>query len=187
MASSPPTAATLGDLLTVEGKAELIAGQIIRIMPSGFAPSEAAFKIAMSLQAYAQRTGSGKAFPDGIGYALPQALTNGRQSFCPDASFYAGPAPRNRMRFVEGAPLLAVEVRSEGDYGQAAEPRLAEKRRDYFEAGTQIVWDVDPIAKTVSVYHASTPHKPTIYSSGQVANAEPALPGWELPIDEIFA
>jgi Uma2 family endonuclease len=47
------------------------------------------------------------------------------------------------MKFFEGAPVFAVEVRSEGDYGPAAERELAEKRADYFAAGTLAVWDVD--------------------------------------------
>ena len=55
------------------------------------------------------------------------------------------------MRFIEGAPTFAVEVRSENDYGPAAEVALAEKREDYFAAGTTVVWDVDPVAGTVAV------------------------------------
>ena len=58
--------------------------------------------------------------------------------------------PRDEpMRFVEGAPTLAVEVRSEGDYGASAERDMAAKRADYFEAGTLVVWDVDPEAEVV--------------------------------------
>jgi Uma2 family endonuclease len=186
MSTSPPAAATLDDLLLVEGKAELIAGRIVKFMPSGFAPSDAAFRIAMSLELFARQTRAGKAVADGIGYALKRPLSNGRQSFCPDASFYIGPPPKNRMRFIEGAPALAVEVRSEGDYGESADRRLAAKRADYFEAGTQVVWDVDPLSRTVAVYRPTSPDQPAVYVSGQTAEAEPALHGWTLPVDEIF-
>ena len=48
------------------------------------------------------------------------------------------------MRFVAGPPTFAVEVRSENDYGPSAEREMAAKRADYFEAGTRVVWDVDP-------------------------------------------
>ena len=51
------------------------------------------------------------------------------------------------MRFIEGPPTFAVEVRSENDYGPAAEREMAAKRADYFEAGTLVVWDVDPDAE----------------------------------------
>jgi Uma2 family endonuclease len=182
----PSTPATLDDLLKVDGKAELIGGRIIRFMPSGFAPSRAALKIAMGLEEYSKRMGHGVANGDGIGFAIKPPLTSGRQSFCPDASYYCGPLPKNRMRFIEGPPDLAVEVRSETDYGRAAEAEMAAKRQDYFEAGTKVVWDVDPEAKEVRSYRSDAPQQPTIFKAGETANAEPAVPGWSIAVDEIF-
>jgi Uma2 family endonuclease len=91
------------------------------------------------------------------------------------------------MRFVEGAPIFAVEVRSEGDYGPAAELEMAAKRADYFEAGTQIVWDVDPVAGTIASHTPPSTTQPLIFTQGQTAHAEPALPGWRLNVDEIFS
>jgi Uma2 family endonuclease len=91
------------------------------------------------------------------------------------------------MRFAEGAPIFAVEVRSENDYGPAAEQALAAKRADYFACGTLVVWDVDLLSvDVVKVYRASDPEHPTIYRRGEVAEAEPAVPGWQLPVDGLF-
>ena len=84
-------------------------------------------------------------------------------------------------------PDLAVEVRSENDYGPAAEAEMAAKRADYFQAGTLVVWDVDPEAETVAVYRADAPTTPTIFRRGEVADAEPAVPGWRMAVDEMFA
>ncbi len=180
------TRATLDDLYREEGKAELIGGRIVRFMASGDLPSAAAFEIAVSLRAHAKATGHGKAYADGIGYAVPE-LPSGRESFSPDASFYDGPHPVNRMRFIEGPPALAVEVRSENDYGQAAEIEMAAKRADYFAAETPVVWDVDPQAETVAVYRAAAPTQAVVFRRGQVADAEPAVPGWRMAVDDIFA
>ena len=83
----------------------------------------------------------------------------------------------------KGPPTLAVEVRSEGDYGPAAESRLAAKRADYFEAGTAVVWDVDPVADLIHVYRPTDPAHPSSYNRGEFAEAEPALPGWR-PADK---
>jgi Uma2 family endonuclease len=47
------------------------------------------------------------------------------------------------MRFCEGAPVFAVEIRSENDYGPVAEREMATKRADYFACGTLVVWDID--------------------------------------------
>src|SRR5262249_22814090 len=100
----------------------------------------------------------------------------GRESFSPDASFYDGPLPANLMRFVEGTPNFAAEVRSEGDYTPAAELEIVAKRADYFAAGTQVVWDVDPIAETIDCYRADASDKPVRFVRGKIADAEPAVP-----------
>ncbi|HKI34873.1 MAG TPA: Uma2 family endonuclease [Gemmataceae bacterium] len=186
MSATTTTRATLDDLSREEGKAELIGGRIVRFMASGDLPSAVAFEIAVSLRAHEKASKRGKAYADGIGYAVPP-LPSGRESFSPDASYYDGPHPVNRMRFIEGPPVLAVEVRSENDYGDAAEDELAAKRADYFAAGTLVVWDVDPRAETVAVYRAASPTQPVIYRRGEVADAEPAVPGWRLAVDDVFA
>jgi Uma2 family endonuclease len=91
------------------------------------------------------------------------------------------------MKFSEGAPIFAVEVRSEGDYGPRAERQMAQKRADYFAAGTLVVWDVDLDSEdVVRVYRATAPSDPTVYQRGQLAEAEPALPGWTMPVDDLF-
>ena len=167
--------ATLDDLYKVEGKAELVAGRIVHFMASGYDPSRVAFEIAVSLRLHAKAFGAGMAFGDGIGYALIPPLLNGRQSFSPDASYYTGPPPANRMRFIEGTPTLAVEVRSENDYGDAAEVEMEAKRADYFEAGTLVVWDVDPMAKTIASYRGDASNPIAVYGPGQVAEAEPVV------------
>jgi Uma2 family endonuclease len=38
----------------------------------------------------------------------------------------------------------------------------------------------------VRVYRASDPVAPTIYRRGEQAEAEPALPGWSKPVDDLF-
>jgi Uma2 family endonuclease len=178
--------ATVDDLYKVEGKAELISGRIVHFMASGYDPSQVALEIAVSLRDHAKSTGQGVAFAEGIGYILNPPLLNGRQSFSPDASYYLGPPPANRMRFIEGAPTFAVEVRSENDYGGAAEVEMEAKRADYFEAGTLIVWDVDPVAKTIISYRGDASNPVAIHGSGQMADAEPAVPGWLLVVDDLF-
>jgi Uma2 family endonuclease len=176
---------TLDDLQRTPEKAELIGGRIVRLMPTGRRPNRIAFRIARGLDDHAARTGQGEAYTDNMGFTVPE-LTSGRESFCPDASYFAGPFPSNPMRFIEGPPTFAVEVRSEGDYGPNAEAELAAKRADYFEAGTQVVWDVDPLAGLIRVYRRDQPLQPTEYRPGQIAEAEPAVPGWRLPVAEVF-
>ncbi|HEX8069904.1 MAG TPA: Uma2 family endonuclease [Pyrinomonadaceae bacterium] len=178
---STKTEATIEDLYQVEGKAELVNGEIVHMSPTGGRPHFAARGITMSLLEYERRTKRGYAIGDNTAFVVN--LPN-RKSFSPDAGFYVGQVT---MKFFEGAPIFAVEVRSESDYGPKAERNMAKKRADYFAAGTQVVWDVDlKSADAVRVYRADKPEHPTIYRRGQTAEAEPAVPGWTMPVDDLF-
>ena len=151
--------ATIEDLYKVDGKAELVNGEIVHMSPTGLHPHYAAFQIAKSLEAYEITTQNGYAVCDNVGFVvdLPH-----RQSFSPDAAFYVG--EDSEMKFPRGAPVFAIEVRSDGDYGRRAEREMAAKRSDYFAAGTLVVWDVDLLSDdVVRVYRASDPRTPTIY------------------------
>lgn len=176
--------ATINDLYSIpeNRKAELVNGVLVLMSPTGFWPSRAAGAIYASLLEYERRTHMGYAIPDNAGFIvnLPH-----RQSFSPDAAFYTGQP--TGMRFMEGAPVFAVEVRSEGDYGPQAERALTQKRMDYFAAGTLVVWDVDLLNEDViRVYRANIPAQLAIYRRGDVAEAEPAVPGWAFPVDNLF-
>ena len=174
---------TIDDLYRVPGKAEIVDGQLLVREPTGGRPGYAAGEIFASLREHARRTGLGRAVTDNNAFRVD--LPN-RESFSPDAALYVGPDPG--MRFYEGAPLFAVEVRSQGDYGSSAERAMADKRRDYFAAGTLVVWDVDLLSEeVVRVYRASSPDVPTIYRRGAAAEAEPAVPGWSMGVDDLFS
>src|SRR5579883_2899648 len=155
--------ATIEDLYRVEGKAEIVNGEIVYMSPTGFK--------------------SGYAVADNVGFIVN--LPN-RRSFCPDAAYYVGKSPG--MKFFDGAPVFAVEVRSENDYGKKAERAIREKIKDYFAAGTLVVWDVDLLSETVvKKYDARDPERPIIFRRGEIADAEPALKGWRMKVDELFA
>jgi Uma2 family endonuclease len=64
---------------------------------------------------------------------------------------------------------------------------MAGKRAEYFEAGTQVVWDVDVLKdQVVRVYRADDPENPAVYHRGEIAEADPTAPGWTMPVDELF-
>lgn len=172
--------ATIEDLLAVADKAELIAGRIVLMSPTGYKPSRIAGRISRSLDDFASATGQGEAFTDNVGFAV-SGLTSGRQSFSPDAAYHLGPFPADPMRFIEGGPTFAVEVRSEGEGRPRTESDRTAKRADYFEAGTLAVWDVDPVSETIHLYlpaSATTPAR--TFLRADLAHAEPAVPGWTI-------
>jgi Uma2 family endonuclease len=174
--------ATVEDLYRVPGKAEIVNGEVVIMTPAGGLHGYAAGAIYASLFAYARATKRGYALPDNVGFLVN--LPN-RRSFSPDAAFWTG-GPLT-AKFPEGAPIFAVEVRSEEDHGPEADRSLAAKRADYFAAGTLVVWDVDILdEQLVRIYRAADPMNPTVYRRGEHAEAEPALPGWSMPVDDLF-
>ncbi|MBA3924306.1 MAG: Uma2 family endonuclease [Nostocaceae cyanobacterium] len=176
--------ATIEDLYRVpeDGKAEIVNGQLVIMAATGFLPGRAGGEIYASLRNYERRIKSGYALPNNVGFIVN--LPN-RRSLSPDAAFYIGKPTGGK--FLDGAPVFAAEVRSENDYGNAAEETMATKRLDYFAAGTLVVWDVDVLqAEVIRVYRASNPQQPQVYRRGEVADAEPAVPGWSMLVDDLF-
>jgi Uma2 family endonuclease len=186
MSTALPAAATLDDLMRADGKAELIGGKVVPLMLTGFHPGRIGGRIFRSLDDYTKQTGRGVALPDNVGYAVSE-LSSGRESFAPDASFFDEQLPSEEMDFIEGPPTLAVEVRSKNDHGDAAEEAMAAKRADYFEAGTIVVWDIDSVAEIVRVYRHTSPESSSDFGRGQMVDAEPAVPGWRMAVDEMLA
>lgn len=174
-------AATIEDLARVEGKAEIVGGELVLMSSGGGLHGYAAGRIFASLSAYEDCTKAGHALPDNVGFVVNLA---NRRSFSPDAAFAHQPVTDD---FVDGAPAFAVEVRSREDYGPVAERAMAEKRVDYFAAGTLVVWDIDTLRDhVVRAYRATDPDAPAIFHRADRANAEPALPGWSMPVEDLF-
>jgi Uma2 family endonuclease len=174
--------ATIEDLYKEKGKAELVNGELVKMGPTGAGPGRKGGKIFARLLAHEEEHGGGYAFPDNVGFLV--SLPN-RESFSPDAAWYTGSLDENDLNFVQGAPAFAVEVRSKGDYGPKAERAIAEKIADYFAAGTQVVWDVD-LRGTDVITKYTAPDVSEPFRRGDIADAEPAVPGWTMPVDALF-
>ena len=176
--------ATIEDLYNVpeNGKAEIVYGELVLMNPAGAMPGRAGGEIYFRLREYEREHGGGYAFPDNAGFVVNLPY---RRSFSPDAAFYVGEIKGGK--FLEGAPVFAAEIRSESDYGPAAERAMAEKRSHYFAAGTLVVWDVDVLEDDlVRVYRHDAPDTPVVYQCGERAEAEPAVPGWTMAVDDLF-
>ena len=178
--------ATIDDLYAApkEGTYELVNGELVYMPPTGFSPTRVSFNIGVALLTHERRTGVGRVLTDGVAYVVNPL---NRRSFSPDASYtLIVPPPERKMKFIDGAPVFAAEVRSEHDYGVRADRAYADKRRDYFAAGTLVVWDVDPVLEIVRSYRHDRPDFPTVFRVGETADAEPALPGWTVPVSDLF-
>src|SRR5207248_10040832 len=79
------------------------------------------------------------------------------------------------------APDLAIEILSVSN--TAREMEL--KRHDYLSAGVRLVWEIDSEARTVDVYTA--PDQRTTLNEEDTLVGDPVLPGFQLPLRELFA
>ena len=159
---------------------ELIEGELVEVPPSEPADSETGLDVAAELRRFAKQAG-GRAFGADAGFLVG---SDRHQLRAPDASYVsAGRASILESKpWAYGAPDLAVEVLSEGQYG----PAYAHgKIREYFDAGAQLVWLVDRRRKEVRVYRANSDEY-TIYRNDAVLTLEPIIGGFELKVSDIF-
>jgi hypothetical protein len=50
-----------------------------------------------------------------------------------------------------------------------------------------VVWDVDVLRdECIRVYRATDASTALVFRRGEVADAEPAVPGWLFPVDQLF-
>jgi Putative restriction endonuclease len=100
MSSVTQAAATIDDLRRVEGKAELIAGRIVHLMPTGYQPNLVAARIYRSLDDHAEATGLGVAFTDNMGFTVPEDSTFKRRSIMSTTH------PATRTISTQACPIL---------------------------------------------------------------------------------
>jgi Uma2 family endonuclease len=103
----------------------------------------------------------------------------------PDVSFISrsrlpgGKPPREPMPGL--APNLAVEVLSRSN----TDREMSRKLEDYFAAGVELVWFVDPSTRTVKVY--TSPEKFTLLKGAQMLAGGAVLPGFKVKVSEVFS
>jgi Uma2 family endonuclease len=101
----------------------------------------------------------------------------------PDISFISIarlPPDRIPEQFIPGAPDLAVEIISPGDRWSEVEEKVA----DYLAGGVRMVWLVDSRERRVVVRYSDRP--PTIIAADGELDAEDVVPGFKLPLAELF-
>ncbi len=137
----------------------------------------AAIAIGSAFHVYSRRYGVGRAGVE-IGYRLRSGPDTVRG---PDVSFRLFPLEETqRTGFVPGAPDIAVEVVSPSDTAPEVERKVAE----YLAAGSQRVWVVYPAGRSVAVHRAGG--SVATYGGDDVITDEDLLPGFSLPLAEVF-
>lgn len=164
-----------------EWRTELVRGRVVREPPAGMDHGRLASRIALRVAAYVEGNDLGEVFIAETGFVLYEDPPTVR---APDVAFVAKarlPAPEDSMRFGHLAPDLAVEVVSPSN--TAAE--IIDKAVDYLEAGTRLVWVVEPSRRCITVYRSRDEIR--LLQEGDDLEGHDVLPGFSVPVAEIFA
>lgn len=158
---------------------ELVRGQVVREPAPGRRHGMLSVILASALHQYASARNLGDVLVN-TGFVLSRTEHTVR---VPDISFVSVARPVSEPgpeSLLEGPPGLAVEVLSPSN--RAGEMR--EKVDDYFAAGCPLVWVVDPRRRKVTVHRPG--EQATSLSVSDVLNGDPVLPGFRLPLGQLF-
>jgi Uma2 family endonuclease len=173
---------TADEVFELEGddRRELIDGELFILPGSGGRASAIGLRIGRLIGNYLEDHPSGYVLGADGSFVVahhPETM------FSPDASYISfnrlpgGVLPE---KFIPTWPDLAVEVLSPSDRRIDAE----RKTQRYLEAGTPLVWLIDPKSETVTVYRRSESVRQL--SRDQTLSGEDVLPGFEVSVDKIF-
>ena len=178
----PPGTAALADVLAVQEQedrlCELVDGVLVE-KAMGYYESRLALLIGYFLEVFLQLHDLGIVLgADGMLQLLHDQVRIPDVSFLswvhfPDRELPSEPIPRL-------VPDLAVEVLSASNTAQ----EMNRKLQEYFAAGTQLVWYVDPEARGITVYTA--PEQWIELGIEDVLDGGNVLPGFQLSIRELF-
>ncbi|HEX5939223.1 MAG TPA: Uma2 family endonuclease [Dehalococcoidia bacterium] len=158
---------------------ELVDGDLIELPPPGESHGIIEGEVFAALREYARSSGLGRALVE-TSFVLSRDPDT---VLTPDVSFISKERVRpleKAASFVEGSPELAVEVLSPTN--SRAEIRFKVSR--YLEAGSTMVWVVDPTSRSVSVYRPGSDI--LVYSSEAELTGEDVLPGFRCRVAQFF-
>lgn len=81
----------------------------------------------------------------------------------------------------ELVPNFVIEVLSVSN----TRGEMARKRREYFHAGVELAWFVDPRGRTVAVFTSADDFK--VYDEEASVAGGTVLPGWTVELEKLFA
>lgn len=174
-----PGTATKADVVRATGACELVDGVLVE-KAVGAAESSLAGFLFSALLAFVAPRRLGRLFGE---HATLEILPGVVRE--PDVSFVAYDRLPGRRMPTEPVPRivpnLAVEILSVGN----RPGEMAVKRQEYFAAGVELVWEIDPRARTVAVH--TSPADETVLQGMAVLDGGSVLPSFQLPLPELFA
>lgn len=167
------------DLPSGPVKYELHEGRLIVMRPPGDPHGASQSNIAAYLKMLGEFKNHGKARTE-VGVIVQR---NPDTVYVPDAVFIANrslPIRKSREGYLESIPEIVVEVRSKNDSLRG----LHRKAETYLHAGAQIVWILDPQAKTVAV--VASDRQPVVVGENEMLTAAEIIPDFSVRVADLF-
>jgi Uma2 family endonuclease len=174
------TAAELARLPSNGLRHELVRGELRTMAPAGGEHGAIGLNLAGPLHAHVKANQLGVVLAAETGFQITSDPDTVR---APDIAFVGRdriPATGIPKSYWPGAPDLAVEVVSPSDTVYEVDDKVL----DWLEAGTRLIWVVNPKQRTVTVYRSLT--DVTILREADHLDGEGVVPGFRIPVREIF-
>lgn len=97
----------------------------------------------------------------------------------PDIAYYTEAQIQAARNNEDVHPDFVIEVISKNDQAE----KLVKRMGDYWAAGVRVIWQIYPENKQIHVYHGKNM---TVCSGDDLCSAEPVVPGFVLPVHEVF-
>jgi Uma2 family endonuclease len=175
------TAEQLAQLSPEASRGELIEGEFVAMSPAGQMHGEIAGNLFGILWNFVKPKKLGNLYAAETGFVLKRQPDTVR---APDVAFVRAErlsAATPPTGFFDGPPDLAVEVVSPSETLAEIEGKLL----DYLENGVQVVWIVYPTTRTITIYYSLTAVR--TLTINDTLDCEKLLPGFSVPVQEIFA
>ncbi len=179
----PKRAITAEELLVLpdDGNSyELVKGELSMMTPAGFEHGRVASQINYLIIQHVRKNDLGVVLAAETGFTLARCPDTVR---APDVAFVRRdriPPADEQHKFAELGPDLVVEVVSPND--RPAE--IAEKVREYLEAGVRLIWIAHPGTRTVQEYRPSAERRDC--TSSDELDGYDVLPGFKCDVAEFF-
>lgn len=167
----------LGD----EFHGELRRGKVLTMSPAGSEHGDIALAIGSRIRVFVDDHELGCAYAAETGFLLSRNPDTVR---APDVGFVTKErlkAQQNSSKFFEGAPDLAVEVLSPSN----TQVEMMDKVADFLNAGSRLVWIINPARRSVTVYDAAQ-QDPQVLQSTDTLHGGDLLPGFSLQVSKLF-
>ncbi len=160
---------------------ELVRGELIKMVPPGGEHGSVAMNIGSALHQFVKTNNLGIVYAAETGFQLERNPDTVR---APDAAFICRERAEKIGRvtgYIPGAPDLAIEVISPTDTYTEVEDKVFK----WLDSGTRMVIVVNPRKRTVTIYRSRTDIR--VLTENDILDGGDVVPGWTIPVREIFA